>query len=123
MWVLRAPEGIYQVMRVPTGMMITQQDEAARNSFYQGMIDSEMRKDKGQLVALIAFPTSAGTGMGYQYKAKNRATGQRVFKSIRSLVVDSVAYSFNFTPAKPDTTGLAGTEQRNRFFDSITANH
>jgi hypothetical protein len=40
---------------------------------------------------------------------------------MRTLLVDSIGYSLIFQPMdKQDTLGLAGAEQRRRFFNSIT---
>ena len=121
LWMLRAPEGIYQIMRSPQGMNIGPQDEASRDAFYRGMLSSLLRNDKGQLVAMTPFPAAGGTAIEYEYKGIHKGTGKRVLKFVRCLVLDSISYTLNFTPTdKLDSLGLAGAEQRKRFYNSLT---
>jgi hypothetical protein len=121
MWMARAPEGIYQVIRIPATATISQADTAGRRAFYAGTLASLMRNEKGQLLVLTHFATSAGAGIEYKYKSVHRATGKHVIKYGRSLLADSVAYALNFLPTdNQDSTGMAGNAQRRRFFNSIT---
>ncbi|MEJ7663517.1 MAG: hypothetical protein WKG07_30210 [Hymenobacter sp.] len=80
MWVARTPEGIYQVMRMPAATTISQTDTAKRRSFYAGMLSSFLRNEKGQLLSLTPFPTPAGAGIEFKYKAIHRGTGKHVIK-------------------------------------------
>ena len=117
-WMLRAPEGVYQIMRMPTGL--ARADEAARNSYYESLISYTMKEEQGQLLLITAFPTDAGPSLEYKYRVIRPGTRQHVTKIVRTLVVDSVAYSLNFIPTdKQDSLGLAGAEQRNRFYNSL----
>jgi hypothetical protein len=117
-WMLQAPEGVYQIMRMPTGL--AQADEAARNSFYEGLIAFTMRQEQGQLVLITAFPTDAGPSLEYKYRVVRKGTRRHLTKIVRTLVVDSVAYSLQFVPSdQQDSLGLAGATQRNRFYNSL----
>lgn len=121
MWMARAPEGVCQVMRIPGTATISQADTAGRRAFYAGTLTSLMRNEKGQLLSVTPFPTPAGAGIEFKYKGVHRGTGKRVIKYGRSLLIDSVTYALNFLPIdNQDSTGMAGNEQRRRFFNSIT---
>ena len=120
MWMLRTPEGAYQFMRLPNKGIIEKSDSAGRRAFYAGVLVSLLRNEQGQLLASTPFPTAAGPGVEYKYKAVHRGTGKRVIKYTRCLVIDSVAYSLNYISFdKLDTLGLAGDGQRRHFFNSI----
>jgi hypothetical protein len=120
-WMLRASEGTYQVLRTHSKSMLGKQDTARRRSFYAGGLSALLQSERGQLVAQTFFSTAGGEGVEYKYKATERDTGKRTIKFMRCLVVDSIGYSLNFVAAdKLDTLGLAGNEQRRRFFNSIT---
>jgi hypothetical protein len=120
-WLLRAPEGTYQVMRLPNNGTISGTDTAGRRAFYAGVLTSVMRNESGQLLLITPFPTVAGAGMEYKYKAMHKGTGKRVIKYTRILLADSIAYTLNFVPIdRQDSLGIAGAEQRHRFFNSIT---
>jgi hypothetical protein len=117
-WMLQAPEGVYQIMRMPTGF--ARADAAARDSYYTRLIDFTMHNEQGQLDLITAFPTASGTSLEYKYRVLRPGTRQHVTRIVRTLVVDSVAYSLNFIPAdKQDSLGVAGAEQRNRFYNSL----
>jgi hypothetical protein len=121
MWTLRVAEGIYQVLRLPNTHSIPRTDTAGRRAFYAGLLTSVMRNESGQLLAVTSFPTTGGASMEYQYKGLHKGTGKRVIKYGRTLLVDSINYTLNFIPADSlDSLGLAGAEQRRRFFNSIT---
>jgi hypothetical protein len=120
-WLLRAPEGTYQVIRLPNNSTISSTDTAGRRAFYTGVLTSVMRNESGQLLLITPFPTSAGAGMEYKYKAMHKGTGKHVIKYTRILLADSIAYTLNFVPIdRQDSLGIAGAAQRRRFFDSIT---
>ena len=120
LWKLYAPEGLYQVIRLSSKDIIAKHDTAARSSYYAGVLSSVLRNEQGRLLARTPFPTAGGEGVEFKYNAMHRGTGKRVIKYLRYLVVDSVSYSLNFIPAdRQDSLGLAGNEQRRRFFDSI----
>ena len=117
-WMLQAPEGVYQIMRMPTSL--ARADEAARNSYYEKLIAHTMQKEQGQLVLITAFPSDAGPSLEYKYRVARPGTRKHVTKIVRALVVDSVAYLLHFIPAdQRDSLGVAGTEQRNRFYNSL----
>jgi hypothetical protein len=122
MWALRAPEGIYMVLRLPTGSgIISQRDTAGRRDYYAGVVQSVLHDEQGQPITRSYFSTPAGAGLELKYKGRHQVTGKQVIKYIRSLVVDSVGYSLNFIPTdQQDSLGIAGNEQRRRFFNSIT---
>lgn len=121
MWLVRTSEGTCQVMRLPNSSTISRSDTARRRAFYAGVLTSVMRNESGQLLLITPFPTPAGAGIEYKYKAIHKGTGKRVIKYTRFLLADSVGYSLNFTPAdRQDSLGVAGNEQRRRFFNSIT---
>jgi hypothetical protein len=103
---------------MPSGLVHA--DDTARNSFYERQIAFTMRSEQGQLVTITAFPTDAGPSLEYKYKTTHRGSSKHQIKIMRSLLVDSVAYSLNFIPAdQQDTLGLAGAEQRSRFYNSL----
>ncbi len=117
-WMLPAPEGVYQIMRMPTGF--AKADEAARNSYYERLIAFAMRNEQGQLESITAFPTAAGPSLEYKYRVLRPGTRQHLTRIVRTLVVDSVAYSLNFIPANQrDSLGLAGAAQRSHFYNSL----
>jgi hypothetical protein len=121
LWALRTPEGIYQIMRMPTGTFISRADTASRRSFYQGFLSSVLSDEQGQLLSRMPFATNAGAGMEYKYRGLHQGTGKRVVKHVRSLVTDSVGYTLIFTPTDPkDSLGLASAEQRRHFYNSLT---
>jgi hypothetical protein len=120
-WVLRAPEGIYQIMRIPSGTSISRTDTVNRRSFYQGLLSSLLSDEQGQLLGSVPFTTTAGSGMEYKYRGLHQGTGKRVVKHVRSLVADSIGYTLMFTPTDPkDSLGLMSAEQRRRFYNSLT---
>lgn len=123
LWALRAPEGVYMVMRLRIGIgSITQRDTAGRRDYYAGVMQAVLHDEQGQPISRSYFSTPAGAGLELKYKGRHQATGKQVLKYIRSLVVDSVGYSLNFIPTdQQDSLGLAGNEQRRRFFNSLVA--
>jgi hypothetical protein len=121
-WMLPAPEGMYQIMRMPTGL--AQMDDVARNAYYERLLTFTMRQEHGQLELLTVFPTDAGPSLEYKYRVVRPGTHQHVTKIVRTLVVDSVAYSLNFTATDPqDSLGLTGAAQRVLFYNSLTIRH
>jgi len=121
LWTLRAPEGAYLVTRLPGAGAIGKLDTAKRNAYYAGMISSILRNEKGQLLSRTPFPTAGGAGLELKYKGVHQLTGKRIIKYVRTLVLDSIGYSLIFIPTdRLDSLGLAGNEQRRRFFNSIT---
>jgi hypothetical protein len=46
-WLLRAPEGTYQVMRLPNSRTISGTDTADRRAFYARVLTSVMRNERG----------------------------------------------------------------------------
>jgi len=120
MWALRAPKAIYLVVRLPTGL-ISKSYTARRSSYYAGVLSAVLQDERGQLVSRTSFPTAGGTGVEIKYRALSQFTGKRAIKYMRFLLVDSIGYSLLFQPTdKQDSLGLAGAEQRRRFFNSIT---
>jgi hypothetical protein len=118
-WMLPAPEGVYQLLRMPTGL--GRPDETARTAYYEQLIAYTLRQEHGQLVTLTAIPTDAGPSLEYTYRVVRPGTHRHQLKIVRTLVVDSVAYSLNFVPAdQQDSLGLAGAVQRTRFYNSLT---
>jgi hypothetical protein len=117
-WMLQAPEGGYQIMRMPTGY--ARADDAARNSYYERLIAFTMRQEQGHLELITAFSTASGPSLEYKYRVVRPGTHQHITKIVRTLFVDSVAYSLNFIPTdQQDSLGLAGAEQRSRFYNSL----
>jgi hypothetical protein len=121
LWALRAPEGIYMVMRLPTGSgIINKLDTASRRDYYAGIMNAVLHDEQGKAIARSYYATPAGAGLEFKYKGRHQVTGKQVVKYIRSLVVDSVGYSLNFIPTdQQDSLGIAGNEQRRHFFNSI----
>jgi hypothetical protein len=120
MWALRAPEAIYLLVRLPTGL-IGKSDTASRSSYYAGVLSAVLQDERGQLISRTPFPTAGGAGVEFKYKALSQLAGKPAVKYMRTLLVDSIGYSLIFQPMdKQDTLGLAGAEQRRRFFNSIT---
>jgi hypothetical protein len=86
-------------------------------------MNAVLHDEQGQPIIHSCFSTPAGAGLEFKYKGRHQATGKQVVKYIRSLVVDSVGYSLNFVTAnQQDILGVAGSEQRRRFFNSIAVN-
>jgi hypothetical protein len=75
---LRAPEGIYQIMRIASGTLINRTDTVNRRHFYQGLLSSLLKDEQGQLLGQIPFTTTAGSGMEYNYRGLNQGTGKQV---------------------------------------------
>jgi hypothetical protein len=120
-WMVRATEGMYQVLRLPNKSSISRTDTAGRRAFYAGVFTSVIRNESAQFLSVTPFPTAGGAGMEYKYKGLHKGTGKRVIKYGRVLLVDSISYMLNFIPTdRQDSLGLAGAEQRRRFFNSIT---
>jgi hypothetical protein len=121
LWALRAPEGVYMLMRLRTGSAsISQRDTAGRRDYYAGVIQAVLQDEHGQPLTRSYFATPAGAGAEFQYKGRHQVTGKQVIKYIRTLVIDSVGYSLNFIPTdQQDSLGLAGNAQRRRFFNSL----
>lgn len=113
--------GTYQIIKSGTGIAIEGAgSEESRQSFNEGMISSLLKNQQGTLISTTPFKTSAGDGIEIKFKGVTRATGKRVIKVTRSLLIGSVSYSFNFIPAdQADSTGTSGNEQRQQFFNSI----
>ncbi len=119
-WVLQAPEGFYQVIRAAVGTNITRSDTTGRRFFYKGIAYSLVHNRHGELLSSTPFPTAGGAGMEFKYRGVHQGTGKRVISYTRSLVLDSITYTLNFLSTdKADSLGLAGAEQRRRFFNSI----
>jgi hypothetical protein len=122
-WTTKAPEGTYFIIRTAgkTSESIGRQNSAQRQALYTSIIQAALQSDKGKLLTRISFPTAGGPGCEVKYRGTHPLTQRRVVKYLRYLVVDSIGYSFQFLPANPnDSLGLAGAEQRHRFFNSIT---
>lgn len=120
-WALRATEGIYQVLRIPNTRSIPRTDTAGRRSFYAGVLASVVRNESAQLLSITPFPSAGGAGIEYKYKGLHKGTGKRVIKYGRVLLLDSIGYTLSFIPTdQQDSLGLAGAEQRRRFYNSIT---
>jgi hypothetical protein len=119
-WLVQAPEGFYQVIRTAGGTHITRADTTGRRFFYKGVAYSIVHNRQGQLLSSTPFSTAGGAGMEFKYRGIHQGTGKRVISYTRSLVLDSITYALNFIPTdKTDSLGLAGAEQRRRFFNSI----
>jgi len=123
LWVLRAPEGVYMIMRLRAGNeRISQHDTAGRRNYYAGVMQAVLHDEQGQLITRSYFATPVGTGLEFKYKERHQSTGKQIVKYIRSLVVDSVGYSLNFIPTDAqDSLGIAGNDQRRRCFNSLVA--
>lgn len=122
-WTSRTPEGAYFIIRTAgrASESIGRQNSTQRQALYSIIIQAALQSDQGELLTRTAFPTAGGAGCEVKYKGTHPLTQRRIVKYLRYLVVDSVGYSFQFLPANPyDSLGLAGAEQRRRFFNSIT---
>jgi hypothetical protein len=122
-WTAKAPEGAYFIIRTAgkASESIGRQNSSQRQALYTSVIRAALQSDKGELLTRTSFLTDGGAGCEVKYKGTHPLTQQRVIKYLRYLVVDSVGYSFQFLPANAyDSLGIAGAEQRRRFFNSIT---
>jgi len=122
-WTTKAPEGVYFIIRTAgrASESIGRQNTTQRQALYTSVIQAALQSDKSELLTRTSFPTAGGAGCEIKYKGSHPVTQRRIIKYLRYLVVDSVGYSFQFLPANPyDSLGLAGAEQRRRFFNSIT---
>ena len=113
--------GTYQVIKSDTGMSAeSAASPESRQSFNEGMISSLLKNQQGTLISTTPFRTPAGDGIEIKFKGMTRATGKRIIKVTRNLLIGSVSYSFNFIPVdQADSTGISGNEQRQQFFNSI----
>ena len=120
LWTARDAEGVYQVARF--AHMAVRPDTAGRRAYYRDVVDGALQREHGELLARGSFPTAAGDGLEFKYRARRRGTGTRVVKYSRSLVIGTTGYAFTFLPFDTqDSLGLAGNAARRRFFESITA--
>ena len=72
-WIVRSPEGIYQLMRIPNHGLISRTDTAGRRAFYAGVLSSFMRNEQGQLLLRTPFPTPGGAGVEFKYMPSTKA--------------------------------------------------
>ena len=80
MWMLRIPGYTYQYMRLPLKRRIEISDSVGRRAYYAGVLTSVLRNEQGQLLSSAPFPTAAGPGIEYKFKAVHRGTGKRIIK-------------------------------------------
>ncbi|MBG8554945.1 hypothetical protein [Hymenobacter guriensis] len=115
--------GTYFIVRLDASDSPSTLDtKSSRQDFYEGMISGMLKNQQGILLSRTTFTTAAGEGVEIKYKAIDKGTGKMTVKYSRSLLVAKTSYSFNFlSQDRQDTTGVAGNEQRRRFFDSIVA--
>ena len=113
--------GTYQIIKSVTGMSAeSAASQESRQSFNEGVISSLLKNQQGTLISTTPFKTSAGDGIEIKFKGVTKATGKRVIKVTRNLLIGSVSYSFNFIPTdQVDSTGTSGNGQRQQFFNSI----
>jgi hypothetical protein len=119
-WSAQDGTGMYLITRFAQTMDKPLQDTTALRSYYAGVISGQLRREEGHLLSRTFFATAGGSGVEYKYRGRHQGTGKQVIKYGRSLLLGAVGYSFAFVPAdRVDSLGLAGNEQRRRFFDSI----
>lgn len=122
-WTVKAPEGTYFIIRTAgkASESIGRQNTTQRQALYNSVIQAALQSDRGVLLTRTFFATAGGNGCEVKYKGTHPLTQRRVIKYLRYLVVDSIGYSFQLLPSNPyDSLGLAGAEQRRRFYNSIT---
>ena len=113
--------GFYQTIRVnDSGTESGPKEVGARKAFYEGVITGLLNQQNGVLLERSSFPTAGGEGIEIKYRSLDKRTGKQAIKYTRSLLVGKTSYSLNFLSLDGDTTGTSGTEQRQRFFNSIT---
>ena len=91
--------GTYQIIKFVTAMSTESAVlQESRQSFNEGMISSLLKNQQGTLISTTPFKTSAGDGIEIKFKGVTKATGKRVIKLTRSLLIGNVSYAFNFIP-------------------------
>lgn len=123
MWVARTPQSMCAVMRIPNPdkQRVSKQDTPQRRAFYERVERNSVAEAHGQLLTHTTFSVAGLTGIAFTYSAPNANSGQQDLFYTRSLVLDSICYSLIFRPASPSAAvGHASTDQRVRFFNSIT---
>jgi hypothetical protein len=94
-----------------------------RKDYHDGVLDALLKDEKGTLLSQSSFPVNGGEGHEFKYKGLHQRSRKQVVKYLRSLRVGKVGYTLAFVPVDlQDSTGIAGQEQRARFFNSFVAN-
>jgi hypothetical protein len=94
------------------------QQPVVRDSFYNQGIRNVLQREHSYLLERTAFTTPAGKGVEVKFSLAATPTGQASVQYIRTALVGNVSYTFTFQP-RDDHAGSA-SEQRRRFFSSIT---
>ena len=117
-WGLRTLGGTYQLMRTVNpaarlGAGATREREA-----YYDRRERAFRKRNAQIFTSRSFTIGGVTGRELVYKSHATPVPTLIYS--RTLALDSVSYTVNFTPAYPGGVfAWPGIEQRRRFFDSV----
>lgn len=122
-WQARTPEGMLFLLRTKLARPIGRQDTSRRRAIYDSINTQAIRISKGRIVSSKYFYTAGGIGQEISYRYINRhfAPARPTTFFMRNLVVDSANYFLQYVPNDiRDSLGLAGAEQRRRFFNSIT---
>ena len=113
--------GSYTVLvRTIGGTDLSSAPPDARAAFFDYYLTGVMRSEQGTLLDRSPISVSGQEGVDYHYRGLNKGTGRVVIKLARALVVSNTVYTLNYTPANRDSTGTTGTDERLRFFRSIT---
>jgi len=123
MWVARTPQSLCAIMRIPNPdkQRVNKQDSPQRRAFYERVEHNSIAEAHGQLLTHTTFSVAGLTGFEFMYRAPNTYSNQQDLFYTRSLVLDSICYSLIFRPTSPSTNlGRASTDQRLRFFNSLT---
>lgn len=92
-----------------------------RDSLYTlGINQILARTPDNRLLSRAKFYTPAGEGVEFVMRINSPLTHTPVLVYNRVLLAHHQAYAFTFTPSEALLDSTAHTEQRRRFFDSIT---
>ncbi|MDO7884285.1 hypothetical protein [Hymenobacter cheonanensis] len=89
-----------------------------RDLFYTNGIQNVLEREHNALLARSTFFTRAGKGVEVTFSNKSSSTNQVFIQHLRTVLVGRASYTFSFLAR--DDNAASATEQRHRFFNSIT---
>jgi hypothetical protein len=119
---LGATDGVgnYMIVRTPIQANTLTKEPGSLTSFYDGMITSILRNERGTLLKRSPFTVNGAEGVDIDYRGFHKGEKKMVIKHSRVLAVENTAYILSLYPMdRNDSTGVALNEQRARFFNSI----
>jgi hypothetical protein len=121
MRLLTATDGIGNYMIIRTPIQLNTGEPGSLTSFYDGMITSILRNERGTLLKRSPFTVNGAEGVDIDYRGFHKGEKKMVIKHSRVLAIRDMAYMLSLYPVdRNDSTGVALNQQRTRFFNSIT---